>query len=71
MRAGIVIRADGTVPFDHDASEEFALRKRQTISWLIEDGHQVGPHPENPQHLQIAVWPPAHDCQLSAIPPQE
>jgi hypothetical protein len=50
---GIVIRADGTVPFDDDVPE---ANKAATLKHLIDEGHSVAPV-EGTNHYKIAVWP--------------
>jgi hypothetical protein len=50
---GIVIRADGTVPFDDDVTEE---HRAQTLAWLTDNGHTHAVVPGT-RHVKIARWP--------------
>lgn len=53
---GVVIRKDGTVPFDDDCGDEV----RSAIhTWLIDQGHQIESfdHPgKKHKHLRIKNW---------------
>ena len=50
---GVVIRADGTVPFDDDCHP---LVKAAIIQHLTDEGHTLTHHPEG--HLTIHGWTP-------------
>lgn len=49
---GIVIKKDGTVPFDEGYSPEL---RAHTIAVLFDQGHKVSAVPGTP-HLKIADW---------------
>lgn len=49
---GIVIRADGTVPFDDEVSHE---HRSQTITHLIDSGNEIKTIP-NSRHIRIKNW---------------
>jgi hypothetical protein len=50
---GIVIRADGHVPFDDDVSEE---HRAHMIAHLVGLGHHVEPHRHHKGHFFIKNW---------------
>lgn len=49
---GVVIRADGTVPFDADVPEH---HRERTLRWLAEQGHTIKDVPGT-RHVQIQNW---------------
>jgi hypothetical protein len=50
---GIVIRADGTVPFDDAVTEE---HRAHTLAWLTDHGHIHAAVPGT-RHVKIVHWP--------------
>jgi hypothetical protein len=50
----LVIRKDGTVPFDDDYPEG---SRENAIAWLNANGHAHDPVPGT-RHVKIKVWPP-------------
>lgn len=67
---GVVIRADGTVPFDEipaDTPEEHRGRierdrahvRAEIMAYLIDQGHTVEPI-EGTKHVRIRNWKPPH-----------
>lgn len=55
QRIGMVIRTDGTVPFDADCHPEV---KAAIIATLTAQGHTLTHHPEG--HLTIHNWSDPH-----------
>lgn len=64
INLGIVVRADGTVPFDNGVP---AAHKQARLSALADDGHIVEPIAGTP-HYKIKVWPHQHDSKLFGKP---
>lgn len=54
---GVVIKADGTVPFDEDCHP---LVKGEICAWLTAIGHTFTAHPEG--HLQIHDYNAVDHC---------
>jgi hypothetical protein len=52
----IVIRADGTVPFDDDYHLDV---RANALTWLMDQGHTVSPI-HGTKHLKVHDWKPAH-----------
>jgi len=52
---GIIIRADGTVPFDDDLHPD---HKRAIIGHLVEMGHELEHHPQG-KHVRLKSGPHA------------
>ncbi len=50
---GIVIRADGSVPFDDDVHPD---HRAQMIAHLVGMGHHVEPHRHHKGHFFIKNW---------------
>lgn len=57
---GLVIRADGTIPFDPGCHPQV---RANALLWCIDNGHTVGPHPDNPNHLMIRNWKANHPAK--------
>jgi len=55
IAVGIVIRADGTVPFDDDPSEEAAHIRAHILAHLADKGHTVEPI-HGTRHVRIKDW---------------
>lgn len=49
---GIIVKADGTVPFDKDADPAV---KTAALAWMAEHGHDFESVPGTP-HLKIKNW---------------
>lgn len=56
MIHAVVIRADGTVPFDDSVPEENRL---QTIGWLFDQGHAMT-IVAGTRHVKITNWKKDH-----------
>ena len=49
---GYVIRKDGTIPWDDDP-DRHPGHKGAVLQDLLERGHTVVPHPDNPNHYLV------------------